>query len=315
MSVYSMTGFASAGGDRSEAPFAEADHAPRAADGPSLAVVVEARSVNGRFLDVAVRLPDELRGLEPAIRDAVSARIRRGKVEVRVNITRQGEATWPAPQPEQLSRLVQLEDTVRAWLPKAAPMSLHEVLQWCRAQAPSPPRADDRVLACAKEAIAGLVEARGREGSRLAQALRERVMALRTLAARAEPLVPQAVARQRERFVERWNDALAAGSAGGTAPASSPEALAERALSEALAYAVRIDVAEEIARLRSHLEAIDQLLTAGGEVGKRLEFLIQELQREANTLGSKSTSLELTAIAVDMKVLVEQLREQVQNIE
>jgi uncharacterized protein (TIGR00255 family) len=315
MSVYSMTGFASAGGERSEASFAEADHDPRAADGPRLSVVVEARSVNGRFLDVAIRLPDELRALEPGIRDAVAARIRRGKVEVRVNVARQGELAWPTPRPEQLSRLAQLEDAVHTWLPKAGPLSVHEVLQWCRAQTAAPPRADDSVLACAKDAVAGLVDAREREGARLAQAMHERVAALRLLADRAEPLVPQAVARQREKFVERWNDAQATGAAGGASSTLNPEALAERALAEALAYAVRIDVAEELSRLRSHLEAIDHLLTKGGEVGKRLEFLIQELQREANTLGSKSTSLELTAIAVDMKVLVEQLREQVQNIE
>jgi uncharacterized protein (TIGR00255 family) len=140
----------------------------------------------------------------------------------------------------------------------------------------------------------------------------ERVEALRALAAQAAPLVPQVVERQRQRFLERWNEALAAAGASQGVPA---EALAERAMSEAAAFAIRIDVAEELGRLQSHLDEIARLLRQGGELGKRLDFLIQELHREANTLGSKSAALELTRISVEMKVAIEQMREQVQNIE
>jgi uncharacterized protein (TIGR00255 family) len=313
MSVYSMTGFASVSDARSSPAIGDADHA---ATGPvsAAAAVVDARSVNGRFLDITIRLPDELRSLEPAIRERVTTRLKRGKVEIRVHLGREDGDRWPAPRPDQLGRLASLEDTVRSWLPRAAPLSVQEALSWCRTAAPAP-QADEAVLACASAAIEGLLESRAREGATLARVMRERVAALRALADRAEPLVPQAVARQREKFVERWNDALAAGGASAPLSAGGEAALAERAMAEALAYAVRIDVAEELARLRSHLDAVDQLLAKGGELGKRLEFLIQELQREANTLGSKSTSLELTGIAVDMKVLVEQLREQVQNLE
>ena len=129
----------------------------------------------------------------------------------------------------------------------------------------------------------------------------------------AEPLVPAVVQRQQQRFLERWNEAL---DAAGATPVRSPrEALQERAINEAAAYAIRIDVAEEVARLRSHLDEITRLLKGGGEIGKRLDFLIQELLREANTLGSKAASLELTNVSVEMKVAIEQLREQVQNIE
>ena len=155
------------------------------------------------------------------------------------------------------------------------------------------------------------MEARAREGARLATILQERVTYLRGLATAAEPLVPGAVARQQQRFLERWTEALE--KAGGASV--SREAIEERALNEAAAYAIRIDVAEELARLRSHLDEIARLLDKGGEVGKRLEFLIQELLREANTLGSKSPSIEMTTISVDMKVAIEQLREQVQNLE
>jgi uncharacterized protein (TIGR00255 family) len=135
---------------------------------------------------------------------------------------------------------------------------------------------------------------------------------LRELAGLAAPLVGAVVQRQQARFLERWNEALAQVQAAAAVPA---QALHERAMAEAASYAIRIDVAEELARLASHLDEIERLLTAGGELGKRLEFLIQELQREANTLGSKSAALELTTISVEMKVAIEQMREQVQNIE
>jgi uncharacterized protein (TIGR00255 family) len=123
-------------------------------------------------------------------------------------------------------------------------------------------------------------------------------------------MVPQLVEQQRQRFLERWREAL-----GQTGQASDSEVARDRALTEATTFAIRIDVAEELTRLASHVDEINRLLDAGGELGKRLDFLIQELHREANTLGSKSSSLELTRISVDMKVLIEQMREQVQNIE
>ena len=150
------------------------------------------------------------------------------------------------------------------------------------------------------------------ERAELVAMLRACIDQLRTLAGRAAPLVPQVVQRQRERFLARWHEALEAAGAAATVPAA---ALQERALNEAAAFAIRIDVAEELSRLAAHLDEIERLLAGGGELGKRLDFLIQELHREANTLGSKSAALELTAISVEMKVLVEQMREQVQNIE
>jgi len=138
----------------------------------------------------------------------------------------------------------------------------------------------------------------------------DRTAQLRALAALAVPMVPRLVEQQKERFLERWKEAMNLGGS-----SALPEIAQDRALTEATAFAIRIDVAEEITRLSSHLEEIERLLGAGGELGKRLDFLIQELHREANTFGSKSASLELTRISVDMKVLIEQIREQVQNIE
>jgi len=312
MSVYSMTGYANASAE-APAPGSAALHeggstTPHDTVASSQASV-EIRSVNGRFLDLALRLPDELRSLEPALRELITARFKRGKIELRVAVSTGASASIPDPAPELLGRLAAAEQKVRAHLPSARPLSVQEAMQWCKA-APEIDLSDEQVLHAARRAVEGLVEARAREGARLV--LSERVDHLRTLAATAEPLVPAAVARQQQRFLERWKEAL---EQTGSAQTIARAAIEERALNEAAAFAIRIDVAEELARLRSHLDEVARLLAKGGEVGKRLEFLIQELLREANTLGSKSTSIEMTGISVDMKVAIEQLREQVQNVE
>jgi uncharacterized protein (TIGR00255 family) len=295
MAVYSMTGYASASTQAGE----------------SAGISVDIRSVNGRFLDLALRMPDELRHLEPALRDLVAGAVRRGKVEVRVNLAQESSNSCPTPAPEQLSRLLQLQMLVQDSLPQARGFSVNEVLGWCRGTAAVTGQ-DAPLLDAARRAVDGLREARGREGARLAAMLGDRLQRLRELAAQAAPLLPLVVQRQQSRFVERWRDALALVEGAASVP---QDALHERALAEAAAFAIRIDVAEELSRLASHLDEIERLLAAGGDLGKRLEFLIQELQREANTLGSKSAALELTSIAVDMKVAIEQMREQVQNIE
>ena len=314
MSVYSMTGYATATAGPphpAESPASADNLAPRPAAAPGSAVSIELRSVNGRFLDLGLRLPDEFRALEPALRELLSAAFRRGKIELRLNAHTDSGTQWPRPQPDQLNQLTRLESMVLGWMPKAQPLSVNEVLQWCKGSAPAE-KLDEAALDAARRCIAGLREARAREGEKLVAVLMERVTRLRELAVQAEPLVPMVVKRQQARFLERWQEAL---TATGAAQTISEQALQERALNEAAAYSIRIDVAEELARLRSHLDEIARLLKVGGEVGKRLDFLIQELLREANTLGSKASALELTNISVEMKVAIEQLREQVQNLE
>ena len=291
-----MTGYASAASE----PLAGA-----------AAVTVEARSVNGRFLDLALRLPDEVRSLEPALRELLTAAFKRGKIELRVATGRDNEGALPQPTTDQLNRLAHVQSSITGWLPDARSLSVNEVLHWCRAGTPSD-KLDEPALAAARVCINGLREARAREGARLVLMLMERVTRLRELAAQAAPLLPQVVQRQQARFLERWNEALATVPTAASVPT---QALHERAMGEAASYAIRIDVAEELSRLASHLDEIERLLKAGGELGKRLEFLIQELQREANTLGSKSAALELTNLSVEMKVAIEQMREQVQNLE
>ncbi len=281
-----------------------------AATDASARLGVEIRSVNSRFLDLAFRLPDELRQAEPALRELLTGKLKRGKIEMRVSLESSSGSSLRAPAASTLQRLGSLEDTVKSWLPHAAALSVADVLRLAGGEDKTTHDYSDELLKLAKKALKDLLAAREREGARLAQMLLDRTAQLRALAASAVPMVPKLVEQQKIRFMERWQEAMALG--GGS---TLPEAAQDRALTEATSFAIRIDVAEEITRLSSHLDEIDRLLAAGGEVGKRLDFLIQELHREANTLGSKSGSLELTHVSVDMKVLIEQIREQVQNIE
>jgi uncharacterized protein (TIGR00255 family) len=315
MSVYSMTGYASASASASTGaalrPDSRSEAKPEGGSPSAPVVSAEVRSVNGRFLDLSLKLPDDMRGLEPALRELVAAAVKRGKVELRLASARESAGSVAMPGADALMTLARVESMVQGWLPKAAALTVHEALQWC-SKSTVIEAIDEPALQAARQALAGLRSAREREGARLAAVLVERLQHLRALARKAEPLLPAVVQKQRERFLERWNEALAASGAANSVPS---QALQERALNEAAAFAIRVDVAEELARLASHLDEIERLLDAGGEVGKRLDFLIQELHREANTLGSKSAALELTAISVDMKVAIEQMREQVQNLE
>lgn len=305
MPVYSMTGYASAQHSTANSGSeAETRHTPASQLG------LEIRSVNSRFLDLSFRLPDELRQYEPALRDMLIGRLKRGKVEVRIAIESSAQNTIVDPTTRLLQRLNAVQDNVRSWLPDAAALSVADVIRLSANDTGSARDWREPVLALAAQAADALISSRQREGERLGLMLIERVGQLRALASQAVPLVPQLVLHQRQRFMDRWQEAMAL--ADGTA---MPEAAHDRALAEATAFAIRIDVAEEITRLNSHLDEIERLIHKGGEVGKRLDFLIQELHREANTMGSKSAALELTHISVDMKVLIEQMREQVQNIE
>ncbi len=302
MPVYSMTGYATA---QSQAPGPDT---PAPAGAPALGM--EIRSVNSRFLDLGFRLSDELRPAEPALRELISARVKRGKVEVRAWIEGRGDHALRQPGMAELQKLIGVQDQVLAWMPQSRPLSVAEVLATLGRSVPAPTGLADELLALARHAVDEFTASREREGAKLCAMLLDRVAQLRALAAQAQPMVPQLVELQRQRFLERWNEAL------GTARAdSAAQAAQERALSEATAFAIRIDVAEELTRLQAHLDEIERLIGKGGEVGKRLDFFIQELHREANTLGSKSSSLELTRISVDMKVMIEQMREQVQNLE
>jgi uncharacterized protein (TIGR00255 family) len=299
-----MTGYASAQHSTSTAGTESDSKLPAGQLG------LEIRSVNSRFLDLSFRLPEDLRQFEPVLRDLLQAKLKRGKVEVRASVEMAAATIVVDPTPRMLQRLNAVQDNVKAWLPTAAPLSVADVIRLSAAEQTGAHDWGAVVLPLAEKTLKALLDARSREGTRLSGMLLDHIVQLRALAQQAIPLIPQLVEQNRQRFLTRWQDAMAL-----TDGTTLPEAAQDRALTEATAFAIRIDVAEEITRLGSHLDELERLVKKGGEIGKRLDFLIQELHREANTMGSKSAALELTHISVDMKVLIEQMREQVQNIE
>ncbi len=305
MPVYSMTGYASAQHSTASTP---PDTGSK--NQPNGQLGMEIRSVNSRFLDLSFKLPEDLRHFEPALRDLLIAKLKRGKVEVRASFEIVNGGAVTEPNARLLQRLNTVQDTVRSWLPNAEPLSVSDVLRIAASEQNGTRDWSVEIIPLTDKVLAALLSARQREGGRLSTMLLLHIDQLRSLAQQAGPLVPKLVEQQRSRFMDRWKEAMAL-----TEGAVLPEAAQDRALTEATAFAIRIDVAEELTRLSSHLEEIERLINKGGEIGKRLDFLIQELHREANTLGSKSAALELTRISVDMKVLIEQMREQVQNIE
>jgi uncharacterized protein (TIGR00255 family) len=297
-------------------------------------LTVELRSVNSRFLDITFKMPDELRPHEIMLREAIAARCKRGKIEVRAQIERP-TASVGRVDTEALGLALAAQREVMSHSVNAAPMSAAELLRWpgviTNEEKADEGAADDVANALRDTAIATLTQAlsafiasRESEGAKLADFLRERCAGIDTFTEEAAKLVPEVVARQQQRFVERWNEALKlVGEQGTSSPAQLDAAgLAERgierAIGEAAAFAIRVDVAEEISRLKAHTSECRKLLdqaTESTELGKRLDFLVQEMHREANTLGSKSASMELTKTSIELKVLVEQIREQVQNIQ
>ena len=300
-----MTGYASV---QSSTPTEEANSQGSATT--SVRFGLEIRSVNSRFLDLSFRLPDELRHTEPALREHITQHIKRGKVEVRAVYHSSQDTDLADPSIGTLQKLLSLQNKIQSWLPGARDLSVSDVIKLASHEKSGTGLNEADLMPLVTQAVKALKDARAREGARLADMLQDRLGQLRNLASQAAPLLPQLVEQQRQRFIDRWNEAMALSE--GTV---SSDVAKDRALTEATAFAIRIDVAEELTRLASHLDEISRLVKKGGDIGKRLDFLIQELHREANTLGSKSAALELTNISVEMKVLIEQMREQVQNIE
>ena len=282
---------------------------------PGLTVTVELRSVNSRFLDLSLRVPDELRQLEAALREAIGARLQRGKVECRIALQRQPGIEAPRLNDPVLAQLEQLDAQVRTRLPAAAPLSVADVLHW-------PGVLDQRdtdtealreaLLVALAESLDGLQSSRQREGEALRHTLLERCAGIVRIAQALRPRIPQMLAQAERKLSERLNQALGAALQGGNV---SREELAERVRQEVTLYGLRVDVDEELKRLLTHVDEVRRVLAAGGGVGRRLDFLMQELNREANTLGSKATAVDLTQAAVELKMLIEQMREQIQNLE
>ena len=287
--IHSMTGFAVQSRDL----------------GP-ITLHLELRSVNSRYLDLIFRVAEDVRQIEPRLRELIGAKLNRGKVECRLNL----QVNTSAPRDLSLNtgllgQLERAQATVRTSLPEAAPLSVAEVLRWPGMLSDDSIGFDEMqpaLLEIAQAAIQDMLATRRREGEKLAAVILERVARMRELVAHAAPIIPRQVSEHQEKLATRLREAMA----------GLDE---DRIRQEVAVFAQRVDVAEELARLNTHLDEVERILSSGGASGKRLDFLMQELNREANTLGSKSFSSELTGIAMEFKLLIEQMREQVQNIE
>ncbi len=287
--IYSMTGYAA-----------------RTRDVESGALHIELKSVNSRYLDFHFRICEELRVVEPALRELIGARLSRGKVECRLNFA---PATLRAQQlnlnTELLERLKFFDLQVRNEMPLASPLAVSDVLRWPGMFGDDSLDMDVLIpatLALAREALEDFSASRSREGEKLAAVILERVARMRELVREVAPRIPAAQAAFQEKLRQRLLDAVNAVDD-------------ERIRQEVAIFAVRIDVAEEISRLSTHLDEVERVLKTGGASGKRLDFLMQELNREANTLGSKSVVTEVSQTAMELKLLIEQMREQIQNLE
>ena len=269
-------------------------------------VSVELRSVNHRYLDVSFRMPDELRPAETALREAIAATVTRGKVECRVAYAlRSGAQNSAELDDTLLAQLLDLNAKVRGALPDALTLGVADILRWPGMLGTEELPVDElRVTAneLMPEVLREFTAARGREGEKLAAVILERAVDMRTRIAVVQPRMPGIIAAFQDKLNARLQEALVS-------------ADDERVRQEIALFVNKIDVDEELSRLATHLDELQRILQKGGAAGKRLDFLMQELNREANTLGSKSVDIEVTRVAMDLKLLIEQMREQIQNIE
>lgn len=285
-------------------------------------LTIEVKSVNSRFLDLQFRINDDLRALEPSLREAIMARITRGKVECRLSFGRKvASDTTQALNTTRLNALAALQADLRQQFTDAAPLSVGELLRWPGVIEEAEMGQDTLqadVSAAMQTTMAAFVESRAREGNALQAMLLARVSDMEEIVLRITPLIPQVVAQFQQKATERMQEALGLALKNGDAtaqPSVSREEVLDRIRQEVTLYGIRVDVAEELTRLSAHLSETRAILKKGGQVGKRLDFMMQELNREANTVGSKAAVKELSDASMAMKLLIEQMREQVQNLE
>ena len=269
-------------------------------------LIWELRSVNHRFLEVGVRLPEDLRAMEPDCRTHVNGALARGKVDCVLKVSlAEGHAPEAELRHDVLERVREMQGEVLGRFPDARPLSVGELLRWPGALEEvtyEPASLESSVMQALDNALSSLSSARQREGNRLAEALVQRCEAISDIISNIRPRIGDAEKRYRAKLKERL-DRLAV--------ETNPERLEQ----EIALLTQRLDISEEIDRLEGHVKEVRDILGREEPIGRRLDFLIQELNREANTLGSKAQDADLTRDAVEMKVLIEQMREQAQNLE
>ena len=286
--IYSMTGYATA-----------------ARELDSAVVNLELRSVNHRYLDIQFRAPDELRSIEPALREMLTARLNRGKIECRISFASKPGRKSAELDEQLLHQVVALNERVQTAVPGAQSMSAADVLRWPGILGAETLDLDELRAVCQtllEQVLEDFTLTRSREGEKLKAILLERAAAVEKHLGEVGPRMPQVIAAFQEKLATRLKEALA-------------NADEDRIRQEVVLFANKIDVDEEMTRLVTHVTELRRILDKGGAVGKRLDFLMQELNREANTLGSKAADVAVTQVSMELKLLIEQMREQIQNIE
>lgn len=269
-------------------------------------LIWEIRSVNHRYLEIMLRLPEELRALDPVVREQLSRRLGRGKIDCILRYSPSSDAISGVRVNERLAtQIIDAAAHLGRMLHERTPPRSIDILRWpgvieLEEQDLTPvQRMTGELL---EQAIEGLIQAREREGARLAELIVQRCVAMRQEVSKARELMPRVLQGVRNRLFARL--------------AEVSEELDQGRLEQEMALlAQRLDVDEEMDRLQAHLDEVEKVLQRDEPVGRRLDFLMQELNREANTLTSKSNDVEVTRVGVELKVLIEQIREQVQNIE
>ena len=292
-------------------------YAVATSEGAAGTLTIEIKSVNSRFLDLQFRINDDLRALEPDLRSAIMAAITRGKVEVRLSFGRKVSGGSSALNQALLADLARLQGEVTRHFAQAAPMTVAELLRWPGVIEESTIGQESLqadVAALTATTIAAFVDSRRREGAALETMLQSRIESMEAIVKRITPLIPQVISQFQHKAIERMQDALGLAGHGNPSTLTRQEVL-ERIRQEVTLYGIRIDVSEELSRLSAHLNETRHILKKGGQVGKRLDFMMQELNREANTLGAKASVKELADASMELKLLIEQMREQVQNLE
>jgi uncharacterized protein (TIGR00255 family) len=269
-------------------------------------LVLELRSVNHRYLELQLKLDESLRSYEPMLREMIAAKLGRGKVECRLSLMRASSQAKEAKlDPDVLQQLAHMSTVVKQHFPDSQPLTVADILRWPNVMLGE--QLDQTALTEAVQAILDgaleqMTQSRQREGEKLKAIIEERLVEIEQHVAAVKPLLPAQVKVYQDKLTAKLQEAMG----------SFDE---ERLRQEVTLFAQRIDVDEELGRLTAHVSEVRRILKAGGAAGKRLDFLMQELNREANTLGSKSFSTEVSRVAMALKVLIEQMREQIQNIE
>lgn len=287
--IFSMTGFAAL-----EQPIENA------------MLLLELRAVNSRYLDMHFKLDESLRSLEPMIRELLTAQLSRGKLECKIHLMQRAQSSQALQLDEQLmQQLAALQAKTLTLFPDSRQLSVADILRWpgvVMHDELSQESLIEDVKQLVTRGLQDLNASRQREGEKLKAIILDRIQQIEALVAKVKPLLPELNKEYQLKLETKLNETL-------------KTIDQERIAQELVLFAQRIDVDEELGRLTAHVSEVKRILNSDAPAGKRLDFLMQELNREANTLGSKSVSVHTTQVSMELKVLIEQMREQIQNIE